>query len=83
VLFYWTVNVTVYSKLKAYRNFEITSETTGFRERVTRLELHSSVIFMIYTISCMIKRLQWCVCGLCYEVINNVAGYLEREKDYL
>ena len=82
VLFYWTVNVTVYSKLNAYRNFEIISEATGVRERVTTLEIHSSVIFMLYTINCMIKRLQWCVYGLCYEMVNNVTGYLEREKDY-
>ena len=47
VLFYWTVNITVYSKLNAYRNFEITSAAPGVRERVTRLELHNSVIFMI------------------------------------
>jgi len=33
MLFYWTVNVTVYSKLNAYRNFEITAEATCVRER--------------------------------------------------
>jgi hypothetical protein len=83
VLFYWTINVTVYSKLNTYRNFEITSDAIGVREGVTSLELHSSVIFMLYTISCMIKRLQWCAYGLCYAMINNVTGYLEREKGYL
>ena len=82
MLFYCTVNVTVKSILNAYRNFEIISEATGVRERVTRLELHSSVIFMLCTISCMIKRLQWYVYGLCYKVINNVTACLEREKDY-
>jgi hypothetical protein len=75
--------ITVYNKLTAYINIEITSEATGVRERVTSLELHSSVIFMLHTVSCMIKRLQWCVNGLCYEMVNNVIGYLEREKDYL
>jgi hypothetical protein len=74
--------ITVYGKLNAYRNFEITSDATGVRERVTRLELHSSVTLMLYTISCMIKRLQWCVYRLYYEMVNNVTGYLEREKDY-
>jgi len=55
------------------------------RERVTSLKLHILVTFMLYTVSCMIKRMQWCVCvcGLCYEMVNNVTGYLEREKDYL
>lgn len=75
--------ITAYSKLNAYRNFEITSEATGVRERVTRWELHRSVICVLYTVSCMIKRLQWCVYGLCYELMNNVTGYLEREKDCL
>jgi hypothetical protein len=52
------LNVIAYSKLNAYINFEITSAATGVRERVTRLERNSSVIFMLHTISCMIKRLQ-------------------------
>ena len=82
MLFYWTVNITVYSKLNFYINFEITSEATGVTERVTKLELHNSVNFMLYTINCMIKRLQWCVFGLCYAMINNVTGYLERENYY-